>query len=360
MREVDEKTNIEISVVICAYNEEKRLYSCLESLSNQDFDPRRFEIIIVDDESLDQMPEMARRWAVEQKQRLNISYYRIKHGGLSVARNTGIHYARGQLIAFMDADAHADESWLRNLVQPFRRDPSIAIVAGRVENLNDDSAFAKLVYRVIYRPWVIRNTDSKLTGTNMAFRPEVFEVTGGFFDAFDRRGDETSVALKYFQARPDSKEAYAEDAIVFNEHAETLKELITQQYCSGRMSCLIALNISLSDSPSSIALKSAVKFLSLAFYPALLMQVIFQGPWAIFLVLFAAWFGRHLYSATYFLEAFRQVRRDSGVLMGLLGLMFAVQARIYRDAGFIIEAIRGLSGRRLTLAHSAGEVIDTV
>lgn len=356
MMKTQEDANIAVSVVVCAYNEEKRLDDCIKSLDEQDFGGDRFEVLVIDDESTDRTPEIAHRWAAEHEGGPTIRYYRIKHNGLSVARNTGIHYARGEIIAFIDGDARADKSWLRNLVAPFDTDDRVMIVGGQVENLNNESAFARFVYRAHYRAAVMSSRKLRMTGANMAFRRQVFDVTGGFFNLFERYGDETSVVLSFFKARPDCMEAYAEDAIVFNEHPGKLWQWLAQRYYQGRMQCLIALNISQTANRSSIVLKSSGKSLSLAFYPTLMVQLFIQGPWLTLTPFLVAWCVRHVNISAYFREVYRQVRGTYGVVMGMFGILLALLGQIFGDMGYIVEGIRIQKGKRINLAHSVGEV----
>ena len=59
-------TNIKptISVVIAAYNEQKRLPACLKSLEQQDF-PGKFEAIVVDNNSTDKTAQIAKNWGAK-------------------------------------------------------------------------------------------------------------------------------------------------------------------------------------------------------------------------------------------------------------------------------------------------------
>ncbi|MFY8215354.1 MAG: glycosyltransferase, partial [Chthoniobacterales bacterium] len=96
-----------VSVIVCSYNGGKTLDRCLESLKEVDYP--NYEVVLVDDGSKDNTPEIAARhpWIVSIRQ---------ENLGLSFARNVGGHAATGEIIAYTDSDCMADPDWLYYLV----------------------------------------------------------------------------------------------------------------------------------------------------------------------------------------------------------------------------------------------------
>jgi len=93
-----------VSVVVVCYNGERTLPACLDSLTRLNYP--NYEVILVDDGSTDQTAPIALKHP-------KLRYFKHeKNLGLSVARNTGIAAAEGELVAFTDADCRADEDWL--------------------------------------------------------------------------------------------------------------------------------------------------------------------------------------------------------------------------------------------------------
>ncbi len=95
-------TDLDISVVIPAYNCGPYLRRAVESALSQSFRPR--EVIVVDDGSTDDTAETAKTYG--ERIRLIVQ----ENSGASVARNRGIEAARGEWIAFLDGD----DEWLEN------------------------------------------------------------------------------------------------------------------------------------------------------------------------------------------------------------------------------------------------------
>lgn len=88
----------QISVVIAAYNHGRYLADALESALGQTLPPA--QIVVVDDGSTDETPEVLRRFAAEPR----IECLRLEHAGQPAAKNAGIRACRHAWIAFLDAD----------------------------------------------------------------------------------------------------------------------------------------------------------------------------------------------------------------------------------------------------------------
>ena len=92
-----------ISVIIPLYNGAKFIQRSINSVLNQTY--QNFEIVVVNDGSTDHGPQIVAQW-----QHSSIKLISQKNSGVSIARNTGIKAAKGNIIAFLDAD----DEWLPN------------------------------------------------------------------------------------------------------------------------------------------------------------------------------------------------------------------------------------------------------
>lgn len=101
-----------VSIIVPVYNVEKYLDECLNSLVNQTF--KEIEIIVVNDGSTDQSQLIVDKYT---NQYPNISCIQKKNGGLSDARNTGIPYAKGEYISFIDSDDYVEPDFIELMVK---------------------------------------------------------------------------------------------------------------------------------------------------------------------------------------------------------------------------------------------------
>lgn len=80
---------MKISIIVPAYNTEKYIQRCVDSILDRTF--RDFELIIVDDGSTDHTSEIINGYAAD-----NIRYIKKQNGGVGSARNAGLREARGR------------------------------------------------------------------------------------------------------------------------------------------------------------------------------------------------------------------------------------------------------------------------
>jgi glycosyltransferase involved in cell wall biosynthesis len=108
-----------LSVAICTRNRAQMLVEAAQSVLGQ-LAPDG-ELVIVDNASTDETPLLAGRLA-EQDHRVRV--VREKRPGISYARNTALHHARGVYVIFVDDDETVEAGWLDAYVQFFRKPPS--------------------------------------------------------------------------------------------------------------------------------------------------------------------------------------------------------------------------------------------
>jgi glycosyltransferase involved in cell wall biosynthesis len=197
-----------VSVVICTYHADNRqnLLDVVASLLNQTY--REMEIIIV----VDGNKELGEKIAATYNDLSNIQVIASEESvGVSGARDLGIGVARGDIIAFLDDDAIAEERWIEGLVHTYQTHDAMA-VGGKVmpiwlqkkpDHLPEELYWlVGLTYDGFDKEGIteVRNT----LGPNMSFKREVFAEVGGFNQAFGfarRRicyiqGEEPELALR--------------------------------------------------------------------------------------------------------------------------------------------------------------------
>lgn len=114
-----------ISVIIPAYNEEKNIKSCLESLSKQSF--KNFEAILVDDFSEDNTVEIAQEFGIKVGVELCI-LRQNKHQERGIVRNLGAKEVGGKYLFFIDADMQLEKDVLKECIQLVNDSPEIKAI----------------------------------------------------------------------------------------------------------------------------------------------------------------------------------------------------------------------------------------
>jgi glycosyltransferase involved in cell wall biosynthesis len=211
-----------ISVVLCTHNRADVLGEALESLVGQGFPAVDYEIIVVDNASTDETTEVVARFP-------GVRCLREARLGLSVARNSGVRAAQGEVVAFIDDDAIAEPGWIGALWSIYKRFPEAAGAGGRILPLWPSggppnwyeselaSVFSGLDYgeqtQALRYPQV-------LYGTNMSFRRDVLQSVGGFREELGRRGKgmmaNEEVELMWRIERAGGECYYTPDAVVWH------------------------------------------------------------------------------------------------------------------------------------------------
>ena len=107
-----------ISIIITAYNDEKYIKKCIESVIYQTY--KNIEIIIINDGSNDNTLEIINQFNDER-----IKIYNQKNLGTGKARNNGLKYSTGDFIIFIDGDDYIDKNILMhsyNLIKKYDAD----------------------------------------------------------------------------------------------------------------------------------------------------------------------------------------------------------------------------------------------
>jgi glycosyltransferase involved in cell wall biosynthesis len=220
-----------VSVVIANYNGERTLDLCLRSLQNLNYP--NYEVILVDDGSTDRSRQIAK----------NYPYIRaIDHPankGLSVARNTGINAATGQIVAFTDSDCRADEDWLYYLIGDLLQS-KFAGIGGHNLLPPDDSWIAASVMASPGGPAHVMLTDrlaEHIPGCNMAFYKWALDDIGGFDPIFRKAGDDVDVCWCLQQQGYEI--GFSPGGFVWHYRRSTAKDYLKQQRGYGEAEALL-------------------------------------------------------------------------------------------------------------------------
>jgi len=211
-----------ISVVIPVYNRSRELSFVLAGLCHQTYPKDRFEVVIADDGSSENIPAVIS----EYKDILNIAYCFQEDAGyrLAEARNLGVKQAKYDNIVILDSDAVPSIDLLTNYSAyfsasrnvalfgfrhyvllsnttpaEFLKDPSIVYDSERIYSENNVATVQSLGASVDWREEVVKRSNNLLeeklpyrffVGANCGFTREVFDRAKGFSSDFNQWGFE--------------------------------------------------------------------------------------------------------------------------------------------------------------------------
>ena len=206
-----------VSVIIPVYNDAGRLAQCLAALELQTYAKDRYEVIVVDNGSREAItPHVAPfRHAVADFEARAGSY---------AARNRGLESARGDIMAFTDADCLPSPGWLQAGVDALQA-PDVALIGGRIEVFaqQPDRPSAVELYEMLYAfPQDVNVRAGFSVTANLFAKRRVFSQLGGFDPGLKSGGDRDWVA---HAVAAGNRLAYSDAALVRHPARQSLRQL---------------------------------------------------------------------------------------------------------------------------------------
>jgi len=211
-----------VSIVIPARNEEAIIEKCLASLERLEYSPDKLEVIIINDGSTD-----ATAAIIGKYRRPWLTVLGTGGVGPSRGRNLGVKQARGEYVAFTDADCVVDKQWLNELLKGFSE--GVAGVGGSQQIPDDASPFERRIHdfltsmhfvaEYVKTGQTIRPVKDFASCNGMYLKSALNEVGG--FDEQLWPGED--VELNYKIVRRGHKLAYNPAAIVKHHRPRTLR-----------------------------------------------------------------------------------------------------------------------------------------
>lgn len=223
-------SDLRFSVIITTFNRPGPLARCLAALSRSDYPHGKFEVIVVDDGGSE--PPGAIVAAFDKE--MNVRLIQQSNGGPARGRNTGVHAATNEFLAFTDDDCEPTPGWLSALGQRLQQSPD-CLVGGRTANglpQNPYSAASQLIVEIVYAFYNAHPNQAQFFATNnLAVRAEAFRLCGGFDESF--RISEDREFCNRWQHRGFSL-AYEPEAVVEHRHPLTFASFCRQHFRNGR------------------------------------------------------------------------------------------------------------------------------
>tara|TARA_Y100000741_G_scaffold314966_1_gene260638 strand:+ start:648 stop:1640 length:993 start_codon:yes stop_codon:yes gene_type:complete len=187
---------LKFSIIVCAYNEERVIKKCLQSLVDLNYNSKNFEVLIINDGSIDNTESVVNNF-INHHSSIDFRYLHIEHAGLSVARNAGIDQSKYDKILFIDADAIVKNDILVEYQKTYQN-PSIDFSGGKINLLNEKSFIANFFQKTRFKQIFEEGRyKEQLIGANMSFKKKLFIQDGGFPDIFISRGDDTYIRERF-------------------------------------------------------------------------------------------------------------------------------------------------------------------
>jgi len=175
---------VKVSVIVPFYNSERYIKSCVEGLLQQSFPREQYEILMIDNNSTDTSIEIVRQYPV-------IRLLDERKQGAYAARNRGLQEAKGEVIAFIDADCVPSHDWLHEIMLAMEQ-PDLSIVLGQREFVGDSKLLSMFAaYEDEKHHYVFNSRKKELYyghTNNMAVKKKLFEQLGPFVE-LPRGGD---------------------------------------------------------------------------------------------------------------------------------------------------------------------------
>ncbi|MBI5740229.1 MAG: glycosyltransferase [Nitrospirae bacterium] len=298
------------SVIVPAYNAQKTINACLHSLVNQSIPGDMYEVIVVDDGSTDETPDIIGRSPVKCIRQTN--------RGPAAARNRGAQEAQGEIILFTDADCVPQKDWLEEMVKPLKN-TGVAAVKGayRTGQRSLTARFAQVEFEERFEMLKRAVSIDMVDTYSAAFRKSVFLSLGGFDPSFPVANNEDT-DLSYRLSLEGHKMVFNPDAIVYHlNHPDSIKRYARLKFWRGYWRMVVYKRYPdkmLKDSYTPQTLKLQILFLFLLFISLPLAPVLPRAAYS----LMSAAFGLFILTSVPF--TLLALRKD--FIVGVLSLFF--------------------------------------
>lgn len=219
-----------ITVAIVTFKRSDKLKNCLDSLVKQTVVPS--EILIVDNGPDYKTKKVAGFFL----KKLPVRYIVEHHQGIPYARNAALRHAKGKILAFIDDDCQASETWVEEIIKAHKKHPGVAAVVGQTESYPPASVFS-IIKQLKYDFWFSKNIDEKgfikiLDTKNVSINLNVVKRLQILFDTNFSRGSDVDFAKQIIHKG--HKIFYNKEMIAIHTERRFLIDFLKQTYLIGQ------------------------------------------------------------------------------------------------------------------------------
>jgi glycosyltransferase involved in cell wall biosynthesis len=182
--------NLKTSLVIPAYNEEKHIRACLESVRRNGLS-KFIEVVVIDNASTDATGEIAGEFSF-------VRVVREDRKGLTHARERGRVETIGGLIAYLDADCILPDNWTKIIEEVFSTDANVVALSGPstyVDSTRWRRVTLDLLW-IVFVPPAYFLVGYVLNGANFVVRRKPLDAIDGFDQTIQFYGEDTDLARR--------------------------------------------------------------------------------------------------------------------------------------------------------------------
>ena len=188
-----------VAVIVPCWNEASTVAATCESILALDYPKNKLEVILVDDGSTDNTPEVMKQFANHPQVRI----LRKENGGKHTALNAGIALTQAELVGCLDADSFVEPDALREIISSFTSPQIVAVTAAmsvhQPENILQHMQNAEYSFGI-----TLRHTLASVGGVYVTpgpfsfYRRSIVEKLGGF--RYGHQTEDMEMALRIQQA----------------------------------------------------------------------------------------------------------------------------------------------------------------
>ncbi len=184
--QIEVQNLLSATVIVAARNEEQNIERCLHSLNKLEYPDEKLEIIIVDDGSTDNTPELIDGFIKDKNRFKKITIPDSEKSRLAGKTNAvakGIANANGEIILTTDADCTVKPSWVKSIVSYYTKD--VGVVNGYTTQSSKSNFHGMQALDFIYLLLVAAGSINlgkpiSCIGNNMSYRKKAYEEAGGY------------------------------------------------------------------------------------------------------------------------------------------------------------------------------------
>ena len=256
------------SVIIPVRNESDNIKKLLDSIDDLDYPSDKFEVLIIDDSSIDGTGDRVR----EGNWKFNLNVYPLPDGniGKKSAIELGIQQSKYELIVTTDGDCVVSKGWLQGFNRSFGMDTQMVVGPVKMKAHNFFGAIQSFDFSMLvgYAAALVGlGIPSTSNGANLAYRKSIFEKVDGYNgNKSNPSGDDEFLLLKVFNRHPRGI-VFLKDqqAVVETGAIEKMKSLLNQRVrwmskwrAHGDFKIIISVLLTLIDNLVMIGLMIAV------------------------------------------------------------------------------------------------------